>query len=109
MSSEEKLQELQGLEQQSQSLTQQRQQFQQQLLEIENAQREVGKTTESYRILGNVMVAANKEELLKELGEKVEHLQVRVSALQKQEEILRDQSKKLQEEVMQELKDNEQH
>lgn len=107
MNPEEKLQELQGLEQQSQSLQSQRQQFQQQLLEIENAQKEVGKTNESYKIVGNVMVAANKEELLKELGEKAEHLQVRVNALVKQEEILREQSKKLQEEVMQGLKENE--
>ena len=67
---EQKIAQLQLMEQNLQSFLMQRQQFQSQLVEVESALKELDKSKESYKIVGNIMVSTSKEELKKDLEEK---------------------------------------
>lgn len=102
---QEKIQALQLLEQNMQSFLMQKQQFQSQLVEIESALSELGKSKEAYKIVGNIMVSSDKESLEKELKEKQETFGIRIKAIEKQENSIKDRAKKLQEEVLGEMKE----
>ncbi len=102
---EKKIQELQLTEQRIHTLLMQKQQFQAQLMETETALKEVEKSRESYRIIGNIMVAASSEELKKDLRQKGEVYALRIKTLEKQESGIKDRTKKIQEEVMKHLKE----
>lgn len=102
---QEKIQTLQLLEQNLQNFLMQKQQFQAQLVEIESALSELGKSKEAYKIVGNIMVSSEKESLEKELKEKQETLGVRIRSIEKQENSIKDRAKKLQEEVLGEMKE----
>ena len=97
---QEKIQQLQAIEQNMQHLLKQRQQFQMQLLEVESALEELKKTDKAYRIIGNIMVASEKSALEKELTEKKDRVGIRVKSFEKQETSLKDQAKALREEIM---------
>lgn len=97
---QEKIQQLQAIEQNMQHLLKQRQQFQMQLLEVESAVEELKKTEKAYRIIGNIMVASDKPTLEKELTEKKDRIEIRVKSFEKQETALKEQAKTLREEVM---------
>tara|TARA_Y100000310_G_scaffold248747_1_gene254671 strand:- start:2683 stop:3003 length:321 start_codon:yes stop_codon:yes gene_type:complete len=101
--SDAKVQKLQLLEQNAQQLLAQRQQFQQSLLELESALGELDKTKEAYKIIGNIMVATEKEDLKKDLAQKKESMELRIKTLEKQETEVKEKAKKLQEEVLKEL------
>ena len=83
---QEKVQELQLLEQNLQNFLSQKQTFQGQLMETESALEELEKSTTAYQIIGNIMVASNKSELTKKLAEKKETLELRIKTIEKQEE-----------------------
>jgi prefoldin beta subunit len=102
---EEKIAQLQLYEQSLQNILIQKQQFQSQGLEIESAIKELAKTTEAYKIVGNIMVASKKEDLSKDLELKKETVNLRVKTLEKQENNIRAKAKKLQEEVAQGIKE----
>ena len=70
------------------------------MIEIESALKELGSTDEAYKIVGNIIVHTKKEDLKKDLEEKKKIVDLRISNLEKQEEKIRERSKKLQEEVM---------
>ncbi len=97
---QEKIQQLQAIEQNMQHLLKQRQQFQMQLLEVESALEELKKTDKAYRIIGNIMVASEKSTLEKELTEKKDRVEIRVKSFEKQETSLKEQAKALREEIM---------
>ncbi len=81
-----KLQELQMLEQQLQSFLMQKQQIQIELNEINNALDELSKTDdEVYRVVGEIMLKSDKDTLSKELGEKKKLADLRLGAIEKQE------------------------
>lgn len=101
---EEKIGRMQLIEQNMQNFLVQRQQFQAQLVEVESALNELKTTKEAYKIVGNIMVSSSREELEKELKEKKEMLDLRVSSIEKQESSLKEKAKKLQEEVLEEMK-----
>lgn len=101
---EEKIQQMQILEQNLQSFLVQKQSFQMQLAEIESALKELEKAKEAYRIVGNIMVTAEKEELKKELTSKKEIIELRIKTLEKQETRLREEAAKLQKEVLGEVR-----
>jgi prefoldin beta subunit len=101
---EEKLKQIQLLEQNMQLLQQQKQQFQTQLVETESALKELSKSDESYKIIGNIMVKTEKEGMTKELGEKKDILDLRIQTLEKQEKTLKEKFKDLQTEVMDSMK-----
>lgn len=96
---EEKIAQLQLYEQSLQNILIQKQQFQSQSLEIESALKELEATKEAYKIVGNIMVSSKKEDLKKDLESKKEVVSLRIKALEKQENQIREKAKKLQEEV----------
>jgi len=76
---EKKIQELQFVEQNIQALLMQKQAFQMELSETENAFEEVKKTkSEIYKIVGQIMLKADKENTEKELSHKKEILSLRI-------------------------------
>jgi len=106
MNTDKKLKELQLLEQNSQQYVMQKQQFQAQFIEIESAINELKKTDTSYKIVGNIMVKADKKDLEKDLKEKLKMFDIRIKSLEKQEEKIKDKAKELQKEVLSEMKND---
>lgn len=104
---EQKIQQLQLLEQNLQNFLMQKQQFQTQMVETDSALNELKDKKEAYKIIGTIMVKQSKENLEKDLKKKKEMLELRLKNLEKQEERLRDKSKKIQEEVLKDIKDKE--
>lgn len=87
--------ETQLIEHNLQQLTMQKQSMQFELNELTNALSELGKTTEEvYRVMGNIMMRAKKEDLQKELEEKKSALELHMQALERQEKIF--ETKRLQ-------------
>jgi prefoldin beta subunit len=101
---EQKISQLQMFEQGLQSFLQQKQQFQSQMMEIESALEELTGAKEAYKIVGNIMVRTDGDELQKDLSSKKEMLEIRIKAIEKQETQLKDKAKKLQEEVLLQMK-----
>lgn len=101
---EQQIQQLTLLEQNLQNFALQKQGFQIQLLEVESALKELEKSPEAYKIVANIMVKSNTEELKKELTEKKETIELRISTMEKQEKKLREKAQKLQEEVLGKIK-----
>ncbi len=94
--------QLQTVQQQLQMVMSQKIQLENALKEVENAIREVEKVHENtpiYKSVGTVLVKAEKEDILKELKEKKETMEVRIRALGRQEEKLKERLKELQEKV----------
>lgn len=102
---EEKIGQLQLIEQNLRGLVVQKQTFQSQLLEIENALEELknAKGT-TYKIVGTIMIASEKDSLNKDLGSKKEMLELRIKNLEGQEKKLREKTEGIQQEVMKKLK-----
>lgn len=102
---EEKIGQLQLMEQNLQNVLIQKQTFQAQLMEMENALKELEKSKEeTYKIVGNIMVASNKKELKEDLGSKKEIIELRIKNLEKQEKKVKEEAAQLQSEVMKKLK-----
>jgi len=100
---EEKIERLQLLEQNLQSFLVQRQTFQSQLMEVDSALTELEGTDAAYKIVGNIMVAASKDKLKEDLGQKKEVLALRIKTLEKQEQQLRERASKTQSEILKEI------
>ena len=101
---EQKIGQLQMFEQSLQSFLGQKQQFQVQLVEIESALSELDATDKAYKIVGNIMVEAEKNELKAELQSKKEMLELRIKTMEKQESQVRDRASKLQSEILKKIK-----
>ena len=102
---EKKIQELQALEQNLQNLLLQRQTFQARLLENENALKELAEAKkETYKVIGNIMVLADKEKLKTQLEQEKEVVELRIKNIENQEANLKEKATKLQQEVLRELK-----
>ena len=104
---EQKINQLQLLEQNLQNLSMQKQQFQTQLIETENASRELETTNQAYKIVSNIMVLTNRDDLKKDLKERKEMVEIRIKNLEKQEEKLRQKAKDLQKEILGSMKEHE--
>jgi prefoldin beta subunit len=102
---QQKIQQMQLLEQNMQNFMQQKQQFQSQLIEINSAIDELEKSEEAYKIIGNVMVLSKKEDLKKDLNSKKDMVELRIKTIEKQEAELKEKAKKLQGEVLSEMKE----
>lgn len=102
---EQKIMQLQLLEQNINHLSMQRQTFQNNLMEIDNAMKELKDTKEDvYKIVSNVMIKSKKETLIKELEQKKDVVELRIKNLEKQEKKLKEKAEEMQQEVMKELK-----
>jgi prefoldin beta subunit len=99
-----KIQKLQLIEENLHSYLGQKQQVQSQLMEIESATAALDSAKSSYKIIGNIMVEQSEADLRKELGERLERVKVRLAALERQEERLKEQAESLQQEIMKSMK-----
>ena len=101
---EQKIGQLQMFEQSLQSFLGQKQQFQVQLVEVESALGELENTQKAYKIIGNIMVEADKAELKADLQSKKEMLELRIRTMEKQESQVREKASKLQSEILKKIK-----
>jgi len=98
---QKQIQELQILEQNLQNIMMQKQALQLEVTEVENALTELKKAgKEVYKITGQIMIAADKDDLEKELKQKKDLVSLRLKSLDKQEEGLASSSEKLRKEVL---------
>jgi prefoldin beta subunit len=95
---------LQNIEQSLQQILLQKQSFQSQMVEIDSALGELEDKETAYKIVGNIMVSSKKENLVNELEEKKQKLDIRIKALEKQENSLKKKAEEMQKEVMETLK-----
>src|SRR3989338_5350941 len=101
---EHKINQLQLFEQGMQTILAQKQQFQMQLVEIESALSELNKSDTAYKIVGNIMVASDKEDLKSDLKSKKDIVELRLKTLEKQENQIKEKAEKLQAEVLKKIK-----
>jgi len=100
-----KLQELQILEQNLQGILMQKQTFQIELAESQGALEELEKSGEEvYKIIGQLMIKSDKSKMKSELEEKKKMLELRIKTLENQEKISTEKVGKLREELMKEQK-----
>jgi len=102
---QESIQRLQMMEQNMQALNMQKQQLQAQLFEIEGALKEIATSPVVYKIVGGIMIGAEKDVLQKDLQGKKELIELRVQTLEKQEKQLKERAKNLQEEILASVKE----
>lgn len=102
---QEKIQQLQLIEQNLQNLLSQKQQFQSQMFELDGAIKELESTPQAYKIIGGIMVLTEKDKLKKDLSEKKELVELRISSIEKQEKQFKDRAKGIQEEVLSLMKE----
>ncbi len=102
---QEKIQELNLIEQNLQNFSLQKQAFQVELNETESALEQIGKASgDIYKIIGQVMIKAGKQEIFKELKEKEEILTLRLKSIEKQEKILIEKRETLKKDVEKKFK-----
>ena len=101
---EQKIGQLQMFEQSLQSFLGQKQQFQIQLVEVESALGELDSTDKAYKIVGSIMVEADRNELKADLQSKKEMLELRIKTMDKQESQVREKASKLQSEILKKIK-----
>ncbi|MDP3917118.1 MAG: prefoldin subunit beta [Nanoarchaeota archaeon] len=94
---QEDISQLQGIEQNLRGIEMQKQNMQMQLLESENSIKELKDYSgKPFRIIGPVMIESNKDELVKDLGDKIELLKIRLESMEKQEKSFRQQFEDIQ-------------
>jgi prefoldin beta subunit len=101
---QEKITQLQNIEQNINNLIAQKQQFQSQNIEADNALSQLESTEKVFRIIGSIMVASDKEKVKKELNEKKEITELRLKTIDKQEEKMRKKAEELQHDVLSDMK-----
>ena len=100
-----KIQELQILEQNLQNILVQKQAFQFEENEIITASEELKNSNEEvYKIVGQIMIKSNKQDLEKELKSKRELVQLRIKNMEIQEGILREKVSELRENILKDIK-----
>lgn len=101
----EKINQLQIYEQSLQNILLQKQQFQSQISEIDSALKELENSSQSYKIIGNIMVNSKKEDLKKDLESRKSTLELRIKTIEKQEESIKEKAKKIQSEVVKNMQE----
>jgi prefoldin beta subunit len=97
---QEQVNNLSMLEQNMQQLAAQRQSFQAQLIEIDSALEEIKDSKETFRIIGSIMVKVEPSKLKEDLNSKKQLLDIRIKSIEKQEDAIKEKSKKLQDEIL---------
>jgi len=96
------LAQLQQIQQQLQMVLTQKVQLENSLKETENAIQEVEKASDDtpiFKTVGTVLVKTSKEQILKELREKKDTFEIRIKALERQEEKLKERLQDLQKKI----------
>ena len=102
---QEKIQELQSLEQTLHPLMMQKQAFQIELNETDNALSEISKSDDDvFKIVGQIMIKASKDKITEDLEKKQKLVSLRLESIEKQESSLTEKAEKLREEVMKQIK-----
>ena len=104
---EQKIGQLQMLEQSLQNFLGQKQQFQMQAVEIDSALNELSNSGKAYKIVGSIMVESDKAELKADLQSKKEMIEIRIKTMERQEAQVRDKASKLQSEILKKIKKEE--
>lgn len=100
MINEQKIQEMQILEQRLQNSILQKQAFQMELAETNSALSELEKSGDDvFKIIGQLMIKSEKSKIQEELSNKQKILELRIKSFEKQEEIITKQLDKLREEI----------
>jgi len=98
---EQKIQEMQMLEQNLQNILMQKQAFQMELSETSAALSEVKKAgDEVFKVIGQLMVKTDKKKMQDELTEKNKILEMRMKSIDKQEAALSEKLEEIREELM---------
>ena len=98
---EQKIQEMQILEQNLQNLLLQKQTFQMESAENKSALEEIQKSDdEVFRIIGQLMLKTDKNKILEELFNKEKILDLRLKSIEKQESSIIERLESLKEEFM---------
>lgn len=97
---QEKIQEMQILEQRLQNLMLQKQSFQIEFSETEGALGEIQNSDEVFKIVGNIMLKSNKDSVKSELSEKKNLLDLRIRSIEKQEDSMGKKIEALREELV---------
>jgi prefoldin beta subunit len=101
----QKIQQMQFLEQNLQAILMQKQAFQMELSETISALKEIEKSKDDvYKVIGQLMIKVSKDKIKEELKNKEKLLEARLNSLTKQEESLTEQSNSLREEIMSSIK-----
>ena len=101
---ENKIQEMQILEQNLQNLLLQKQAFQMELSETESALKEIEKADDDvFKIIGQLMIKKNKDDIKKDLLEKQKILDMRLKPIEKQEAALSSKIEEIREELMESM------
>ncbi|MBU1201318.1 MAG: prefoldin subunit [Nanoarchaeota archaeon] len=101
---EQEISELQTIEQNLQRFLSQKQQFQTQIVEIDTALKELPESGDTYKIIGNIMVAVKKTDLEEDLKSKKEIVELRLKSIEKQEQKMRQDADSLQKQIMDKIK-----
>lgn len=100
-----KIMQLQMMEQNIQNVLSQKQGFQAQAAEIENALTELKETQEQvFKVIGTTMISMDKNKLEKELNSKKEILDLKIKNFEKQEKQIKEKFEELQSEVVKNIK-----
>jgi len=102
--SSDNIAQLQILQQNLQNIMMQKQQFQQELVELESALKELPKSSQSYQIVGKLMIAKSREDLEKDLQERKEVIDLRIKNFDTQEKQLKESLEETQKKALEELK-----
>ena len=103
-SEDNRIQQLQLIEQKVQNLLVQKQNFAAQQVEIESALEQLKGKTKAFKIIGNIMVESDAISLVRDLTEKKKRVDMRIKSVEKQEEQLKTQAKGIQAEVLKSMK-----
>ena len=101
----EKIQEMQIMEQRLNNMILQKQSFQMELSEAEGALSEIENSDDVFKIIGNIMIKSDKNSVKKELSEKREVLSMRIKAIEKQEDVVSEKVEALRDDLMKSMKD----
>jgi prefoldin beta subunit len=98
---EQKIQEMQMLDQNLHQLLLQKQAFQMELSETESAMKEIGKSgDEVFKIIGQLMIKSDKKKIEDELSNKKKLLDLRVKSIEKSETSLAEKIEEIRKEVL---------
>jgi prefoldin beta subunit len=107
MEANEKIQELQNIEQNLQNLIYQKQAFQIEISETSSALKEIEEAgDETFKIIGQLMIKTEKSKIKEELLNKKKILELRIKSIEKQENSLNEKLENLREEIIGSEKNN---
>jgi len=102
---ENKIQEMQILEQNLQNILVQKQTFQIELSETQSALKELEKSKdEVYKIIGQLMLKTEKNRIKEELTNKEKFIEMRLKSIEKQEEKFSDKLEEIREDIIKLIK-----